>query len=115
MLSKIINEFKEQGEKVSQYRQGLELLKKSGFIDLLRKFGYPNVIDSGNNPHAMATEAAVSHGYQKAVSHLEFFMEMYLLKAENKDVKPTFGAEKIVLAEKYLTKEEIEKLKGGKI
>lgn len=112
MLEKIIDEFLEQGDKVAKYRQALQLLKEAGFIELLRKFGYPQIIDSGNNPTAMAVEAGISHGYQRAVSHLEFFYEMYALKKKVTEVRPSFGAEKILLKEKYLSEEDIRKIKG---
>lgn len=116
MLRKIIDEFLEQGTKVAKYRQALQLLKESGFLDLLRKFGYPDIIDSGNNPNAMATQAARSHGFQNAVTHFEFFMELYALKKESdKTVTPTFGAEKSLLKDNLMTQDEIDKIKGTKI
>lgn len=115
MLAKIISDYLEQSDKVVKYQQALKLLKEAGFIDLLRKFGYPDIVDGGNNPHAMAVQAARSHGFQNAISHLEFFMEMYAFKNKNKAVLPTFGAEQVLLKEKVMTAEEINKLKGGKI
>lgn len=115
MIIKIIDDFLEQGEKVVKYQQALKLLKEAGFLDLLRKFGYPNIIDGGNNPHAMAVEAARSHGFQNAVTHLEFFMEMYAFKNKAKSLSPTFGAEHVLIKEKLMTKEELEKIKGGTI
>jgi len=116
MLRKIIDDFKSQGDKVAKYRQGLELLKQAGFLDLLRKFGYPDIIDNGNNANAMVVQAARSHGFQNAVSHLEFFMEMYLLEDEkDKQVVPSFGADKLLLKEKLMTQDELSKIKGGKI
>ena len=115
MLAKIISDYLEQSHKVVKYQQALALLKEAGFLDLLRKFGYPSIIDSGNNPNAMAVEAARSHGFQNAVTHLEFFMEMYAFKAKNKNISPTFGAEQVLIKEKIMTQDELDKLKGGKI
>lgn len=116
MLRKIIDEFLNREDKIKKYREGVQLLKEAGFIDLLRKFGYPDIIDSGNNPHAMATQAARSHGFQNAVSHLEYFLEMYAFSSDVKEtIKPTFGATEIALKEKYLSEEDIKKIKGNKI
>ena len=47
MLRKIIDEFLNREDKIKKYREGVQLLKEAGFIDLLRKFGYPDIIDSG--------------------------------------------------------------------
>ncbi len=116
MLSKIIKDYLEQSDKVVKYQQALKLLKEAGFFDLIRKFGYPDIIDSGNNPYSMATQAARSHGFQNAVSHMEFFMEMYAFKKDaGKKVDATFGAEGSLLKDKLMTKEELNKLRGGTI
>ncbi len=116
MLKKVITDFLEQGDKVAKYRQGLALLKEAGFLDLIRKFGYPDIIDSGNNPNAMAVQAARSHGFQNAVSHLEFFMEMYAFKDDKSNgVTPSFGADKLLLKDKLMTQDELNKIKGIKV
>lgn len=115
MLEKIIKEFLDQSTKVAKYREALQLLKEAGFLDLLRKFGYPDIIDSGNNPNAMAVQAARSHGFQSAVSHLEFFMEMYAFKNKNEVVIPTFGADELLIKDKIYTKEELANLKRTKL
>lgn len=116
MLRVIIDDFLNREDKIKKYKEGVQLLKESGFIELLRKFGYPDMIDQGNNPHAMAAQAARSHGFQNAVSHLEYFLELYAFNNKKSEVvNPTFGAEDIVLKEKYMSKEDINKLKGGKI
>lgn len=115
MIDKIISDFLEQGEKVAKYRQAVELLKQSGFFDFIRKFGYPDILDHGNNAQSMALQAGISHGFQRAVTHMEFFYEMYALKQKPTTAVPSFGAEKIVIKDKLLTKEELEKIKGGKI
>ncbi len=112
MLKETIEDFFNNEDKVRKYRQGLGLMKEAGFFDLLRKLGYPNIIDSGNNPNAMAVEAAISHGYQRAVTYTEFFFEMYGLKKQDAPLVPTFGAEKYLLKEKLMTKDEINKVKG---
>ena len=60
----------------------------------------------------MATQAARSHGFQNAVSHLEYFLEMYAFSSDVKEtIKPTFRATEIALKEKYLSEEDIKKLK----
>jgi len=115
MITKIISDFLEQSDKVVKYQQALKLLKEAGFLDLLRKFGYPDIIDGGSNATAMAVQAARSHGFQNAVSHLEFFLEMYAFKKDNKGMTATFGAENIVIKEKMMTEEELQRLKRSKI
>ena len=111
MLPKIIEDFLEQGDKVVKYQQAVKLLREAGFFDLVRKFGYPNIIDSGNNPYAMATEAGRSHGYQSAVTHFEFFMELYAFDKNKPNVMvPTFGAESMILKDKKMTAEELSKI-----
>lgn len=116
MLRKIIDEFLNREDRVKKYKEGVQLLKEAGFLELLRKFGYPDIIDGGNNANAMAVQAARSHGFQNAVSHLEYFLEMYAYDDKKKEnVVPTFGAENIALKEKYLSPEDIEKLKRNRI
>ncbi len=115
MIQKIISDYLENGEKVVKYQQALKLLKEAGFLDLLRKFGYPSIIDGGSNPNSMAVEAARSHGFQSAVSHIEFFMEMYAFKSKGETITPNFGADQFVIKEKIMTQDELNKLKGGKI
>ena len=112
----IIDEFLSNDNKVSDFRTGIMLLKRSGFLDLVRRLGHPNVINNGSDIYAMAHEGSWSNGFQTGINQIEFFEKLYVLnQTENPVINPTFGGETIAKREGYLSQKELDKVKGKKI
>jgi len=113
MYKKLIEQFLSRDTSVSDYREGVRLLKRSGFLEVLRRGGYPSIINNGSDLNAMAHEGSWSNGYQTAVNQLEYLEELYANKVNPNAprVTPTFGGEKIAEREGYLTKEELKTYK----
>lgn len=117
ITKELIDDFLSKDTKVSDYRTALTYLKRSGFLDLIRRLGHPNVIDNGSNLNAMAHEGSWSNGFQTALNQLEFFEKFYANQIiESPIINPTFGGAAIAKKEGYLSEKEIEKVtnKGDK-
>lgn len=118
MMKDLIEEFLSIDTKVSDYRTAVLLLRRSGFIDLVRRLGHPNVISNGSDLNAMAHEGSWSNGFQTGINQLEFFEKFYANKGSEGSaiINPTFGGAGIAKKEGYLSDKEIEKVqnKGDK-
>lgn len=112
--NKLLEDFFKIDRNVSDYRQALGLLRRSGFLDMVRRFGFPNVINSGSDLNAMAHEGSWSNGFQTGVNNIEFFEELYANKPNPAAarISPTFGGGEIAKKENYLSEEEIQKLRN---
>lgn len=114
IVKELIDEFLSKDVNVSDYRTAVNLLKRCGFLNLVRRLGLPSVIDNGSNLKAMAHEGSWSNGFQTGINNLEFFEKFYANRDKvNPVVSPTFGGTKIALREGYLSKDEVEKIEQG--
>jgi hypothetical protein len=113
MYKNLVENYLSKDVNVSDYRQALQLLRRTGLLDILRRGGFPNITENGANLAAMAHEGSWSNGYQTAVNQLEYLEEFYANKTDPNAarVTPTFGAAKIAKSEGYLTEDELKKFK----
>lgn len=108
-----INKWFKQSSNVTDYREGLRLLERSGLFHLLRRAGIPTVVRDGSDAQAMAHQASWSNGYQTCLEHLQY-LEIYFGPQEAvKFPSPDFmgiadAIAKGDLKEGDLTKEEKE-------
>lgn len=108
-----LKNFLESEKKMALYRKGIELLKESGIIDLLRTFARPYSVDGGANPNRAVYMAAVAEGAQKTLDDLVYFEPLYAkVNLPKGQVRPLFGARGIALQRGYLTEEDY---KDGKL
>lgn len=117
ILQTEIKKFFTNEQKVADYRQAVHLLTRSGFLDLVRKFGFPSIIEQGKDLNAMAHEGSWSNGFQTAIHHVEHMEMLYANKPEQEKARlsPTFGGAAIAKKEGYLTSDELQKfIKGDK-
>ena len=118
IVGKQIKEFMSKDTNVSDVRQAVLLLRRSGFLGLVRKLGFPSVINNGSDLNAMAHEGSWSNGFQTGLNQLENFEDLFVMKEiEGQHLTtPTFGGAAIAKREGYLSPQEIEKItdKGKK-
>lgn len=115
MYKKLVEAFLSRDINVSKYREALRLLRECGLLEIVRRGGFPSVINNGSDLNAMAHEGSWSNGFQTAVNQLEYLEEYYANKVNPDGAKlvPTFGGAEIAEREGYLTKAELEKLNKG--
>jgi hypothetical protein len=68
--------FTEEG-RVGELRTGLEFIRRSGVLDLLRRAGLPVIINQGSDLNVMAGQAHFSAGYQMALDYLVNFEKWF--------------------------------------
>lgn len=114
-IRKKIDEFLSKDIKVSQYRQGLELIKASGVLEVIKMLGVPSVINGGSDLNAMAHEGSWSNGYNSSLNQLEFFIDFHDKPdgGAKASINPTFGGAAIAKREGYLSEEELKKVQAG--
>lgn len=106
-----LSKFKNSVGALDLYRQGKDLLVRSGVINFFRIFSRPFTNDRGANVYQAAYSAAFTEGYNKALDDIVYFDEMYLTEAlGKKEIKATFGALGIAIAKGDLTAADIKKL-----
>lgn len=113
MYKKLIENFLSKDTNVSDYREAMRILKRIGFLEILRRGGFPSVIDNGSNIASMAHEGSWSNGYQTALNQIEYVEEYYANKSDPNAprITPTFGAATIAKREGYMNEEELKKFK----
>jgi len=116
MYRLLVQKFLSKESNVAKYRQALALLRECGALEIIRRGGYPSVINNGSDLNAMAHEGSWANGFQTGINQLEYLEEYYANKADPQQARltPTFGASEIARKEGYLSIEEITKLNKGK-
>lgn len=104
----------ENQDVVSNVVRNLTNFTESLLFKFLRSKGTATVY---NNVDVTALRGAWAAGYQEALDDIEFFKEKFLLVESQKQTldEPRFGWDKHAENKGYLSKEEIQKLKGTNI
>ena|SRR5688572_4730834 len=112
MYKQLVEKFLSKESNVADYREAVRLLRKCGLLDILRRGGFPSVINNGSDLNAMAHEGSWSNGYQTGINQLEHLEEFYANKNDTDKARrlPTFGGSAIATREGYLTKDEVKTL-----
>lgn len=70
-------EWVKNSAKVSLYVEGLEKLRESGVLSMIRRDSIPSIGGDGGDINKMAGKAFWLIGFQEALDRLEYFLEIY--------------------------------------
>lgn len=118
MNGKEIRKFLKNEKAVADYRAGMDLLERSGILELLGQLTIPSMIGHGSDVQIMAAQAAWSNGCQTSLRWLKYFEEVFkheLDKEDPKSIAPDFGGDTQAIQRGHLTAEEVAKSLSGKV
>lgn len=99
---KYVDDFLKNQSAVALYREGIELLERSGLFNVLSRMGLPQIIEGGRDVNVQATQAAYSNGWHKALLHVRELEEMYRVSGDTSTVTPDYGAEQFLKERKFI-------------
>lgn len=110
-IEEIIKNWFKFDQNVGDLRVSIDRLSKSKVFDILRRVGVPRILKDGSDVNVMATQAAYSAGYQRAVNDMEFFEQTFNPEFQTQAAKaltPDFGGKEAALASGAITKEDLK-------
>lgn len=115
MIEKIFRDIKGDPVFLAVFNEGMSLLYRTRIFEFLRERGRAQAVEHGQDPQAMAYQAARSIGYNQAIEDLFYFREKFLDPSNSVDnVKIDFGGSENAVASGDLTKEELDAIQSGR-
>jgi len=113
---RLLKELQTNSHRLLQYSQGLELLRQSGVLELLKLIYRPKIILHGNSQQeSMAISGAYSAGAMDGFLLLENFRELYLETIQtHSQPSVSFNSVEYAVSKGTLTKEEADAIRNGR-
>ena len=113
---RLLKELQTNSHRLLQYSQGLELIKQSGVLELLKLLYRPKVILHGvSQQESMAISGSYSAGAMDVLSVLENFRELYLETiSPHSQPAVSFNSVEFAVSRGNLTKEEADAIRNGR-
>jgi hypothetical protein len=113
---KMIKELAANGQALSMYAQGIELLQRSGVLEILKLAYRPKIILHGNSQQeSMALSGAYSAGALDSLEVLVNFKELYMEQERGVSVpRMDFNGIEYAIQKGTLTKEEADAIRNGR-
>ena len=113
---RLLKELQTNSHRLLQYSQGLELMRQSGVLELMKLLYRPKVILHGNSQQeSMAISGAYSAGAIDVLGVLENFRELYLETiSPHSQPAVSFNSVEFAVSRGNLTKEEADAIRNGR-